>query len=69
MTAARAAANVSGSSPVRPCPSLRRGVSAFASGAPPETGVRLATPRDRDAAGNDDARGRRVQHGNHISSL
>mmetsp|Transcript_11155 Transcript_11155/g.48199 ORF Transcript_11155/g.48199 Transcript_11155/m.48199 type:complete len:247 (-) Transcript_11155:136-876(-) len=40
-----------GPSPVRPCPSLAPWRFTFASGAPPETGVRLATPRDRDAAG------------------
>jgi hypothetical protein len=40
-----------GPSPVRPCPSLAPWHFTFASGTPRETGVRLATPRDRDAAG------------------
>lgn len=40
-----------GPSPVPPCPSLAPWHFTFASGTPRETGVRLATPRDRDAAG------------------
>mmetsp|Transcript_1071 Transcript_1071/g.3986 ORF Transcript_1071/g.3986 Transcript_1071/m.3986 type:complete len:255 (+) Transcript_1071:720-1484(+) len=40
-----------GPSPVPPCPSLAPWHFTFASGTSRETGVRLATPRDRDAAG------------------
>ena len=40
-----------GPSPVRPCPSVAPWHFTFASGTPRDTGVHLATPRDRDAAG------------------